>query len=142
MKIPSNKVDRMVSPIPSPTPPTASLYGTLNRCYRSRHCSGIIHPSQNDITCGKHGNWRSFQGHPGAMLKTNEVEAGNSTSKISLWNQKSTVELPEPQRFGSLGRHEDRLIRKYLQRHTSMGSKSFLSEIGGDGMGYGHYGNR
>ncbi|EUB57568.1 hypothetical protein EGR_07579 [Echinococcus granulosus] len=134
---PSTKVDRMVSPIPSPLPsqPSVSVYGTMDRSSRTRNRSGTFNPSQNDYDNGGFSTWRSSQFYPGVTAGNTGVQSERVTdlgaSRISLWSQKTSVEQPEPQRFGSLGRHDDRLIRKYLQRHSSMGSRAFLPETGG-----------
>ncbi|KAM3184695.1 hypothetical protein ACTXT7_007824 [Hymenolepis weldensis] len=141
----TTKVDRMVSPIPSPPHPaqsSTSIYGTLSRYPRSRHQSGVFAPKQGDldISIGNgipnsgYGTWRAPRGHLGLTAEyTGEADerrtsANLGASRISLWNQKiTTVEHPEPHRFGSLGRYEDRLIRKYLQRHSSIqGSRCII----------------
>ena len=140
MKLLPNKVDRMVSPITSPTITNASLYGTLSRCSRSRNRSRVNLSPQNDFNCTSCNSWRLSQRPSSTTPEKKEDEMGQEVNRITLWKQNSTVEQPEPQRFGSLGRHEDRLIRKYLQRHSSMGSRSFLPETSGDG--YFNYGGR
>lgn len=144
---PSNKVDRMVSPIPSPhrSQPSISVYGTLDRFSHNRNRSGIFNPSQNDYDSGDFGTWRSSQFYPGVTAGYAKIQSERvtdlGTSRISLWSQKTSIEQPEPQRFGSLDRHDDRLIRKYLQRHSSMGSRAFLPETGG-GHSYLQYSQR
>nr|CDS30350.1 Mitochondrial inner membrane translocase complex subunit Tim21 [Hymenolepis microstoma] len=155
----TTKVDRMVSPIPSPPLPTqssTSIYGTLSRYPRSRHQSGVFLPKQGDldISIGNgvpnsgYATWRAPRGHLSLTAEYNgeaddrRTSANLGASRISLWNQKiTTVEHPEPHRFGSLGRNKDRLIRKYLQRHSSIqGSKVFLPETIGSNA-YSHCNN-
>lgn len=137
----------MVSPIPSlplSNQLPLSIYSTLNRYPRIRHRSGISIPRQYEldipvssgVTNGAKNIWRFPQAYLGVTAENTAGRYGRRASenlemgRISLWNQKaSSVEHPEPHRFGSLGRHEDHLIRKYLQRHSSIqGLKALLPE--------------
>ncbi|KAL5105479.1 Mitochondrial import inner membrane translocase subunit Tim21 [Taenia crassiceps] len=78
----SNKVDRMVSPIPSPRQlqPSASVYGTLDRFPHARNRSGIFNPSQNDYDSRGFSTWRSSQFYSGVTAGCARLQIKQSAS--------------------------------------------------------------
>lgn len=144
------KVDRMVSPMPSP--PEASM----NPGRKSRHPSE--HHPQNYPSChcikpmqGHHQGGsvchdpggegyglapRGSLGHGWCSTCASLDDPRLAASRASLWSQKvveddldartnrPAARAPAPNRFGSLGHHDDHLIRRYLER--SRKPKTFL----------------
>uniref|UniRef100_A0A5K3EZN3 SH2 domain-containing protein n=1 Tax=Mesocestoides corti TaxID=53468 RepID=A0A5K3EZN3_MESCO len=134
-------VDRMVSPISSPPPgaetacgaPSISTLGRTRTRNRSGLCTSSHSPHHHDPNDGSYSSSKPSLSHARCTTYRNVENTQMpklGASRISLWSQNTSAEQPKPQRFGSLGRHDDMLIRKYLQRHATTGSKVLLHEPG------------